>query len=207
MRHTEPIRKLALPATALAVLVVACGSSGPDDAPVPTAVAPRPVHGIAPTERVTGRYSLDGRERRIRLAVTPTLITRKRRADYVVVPRGRAVVQVDLRLDDTGRDRLDVQVASFAAVDSAGSRVHEAFRLPVRELEPGAANSARVVSVGSCSVAGARSRAADAIDPGAAAGAAPVAARRATAQRPERRRYRCERMLEPRAHGRRPRRG
>lgn len=148
MRHTELIRKLALPATALAVLVVACGSSGPDDAPVPTAVAPRPVHGIAPTERVTGRYSLDGRERLIRLAVTPTLITRKRRADYVVVPRGRAVVQVDLRLDDTGRDRLDVQVARFAAVDSAGSRVHEAFRLPVRELEPGAANSARVVSVG-----------------------------------------------------------
>ena len=131
-----------------AVLVVACGGSEPNDAPVTTAVAPRPVQGIAPTEKVAGRYSLDGRERRIRLAVTPTLITRKRRADYVVVPRGRSVVHVDLRLDDTGRDRLDLQVASFSAVDSAGARVHEAFRLPVRELEPGAANSARVLSVG-----------------------------------------------------------
>ena len=106
------------------------------------------MHGIAPTGHVAGRYSLDGRERRIRLAVTPTLITRKRRADYVVVPRGRAAVQVDLRLDETGRDRLDLQVVSLSAVDSAGSRVHEAFRLPVRELQPGAASSARVVSVG-----------------------------------------------------------
>lgn len=131
-----------------AVLMVACGGSEPSEAPVTTAVAPRPVQGIAPTEKVAGRYSLDGRERRIRVAVTPTLITRKRRADYVVVPRGRSVVQVDLRLDDTGRDRLDLRVASFSAVDSAGSRVHEAFRLPVREFEPGAANSARVVSVG-----------------------------------------------------------
>ena len=58
------------------------------------------------------------------------------------------MVQVDLRVDDRGRDRFDLRLARLAAVDSSGARVHEAFRLPERMVEPGTRTGARVVSVG-----------------------------------------------------------
>jgi hypothetical protein len=145
------IRAIAMSRPTVSILVAlavfgAFGCGDEDDPPAPEP-APQP-RGIAPPGRLAGSYSLDGRERRVRLTVTPTLVTRKRRNDYVVVPRGRAAVQVDLRLDDSGRDRFDLRLASFAAVDSDGRRVRESFRLPERRLEPGDPRSPRLVSVG-----------------------------------------------------------
>ena len=133
-------------ALVLACLAAGCGSGGDDGGDAPD--RPPAPQGLAPPERLAGTYSLDGRERRVRLAVTPTLITRKRRNDYAVVPRGRRMVQVDLRLDDSGRDRFDLRLASFEALDSGGARVRETFRLPVRSVEPGNPRGPRVVSVG-----------------------------------------------------------
>ena len=130
----------------LAVLVAVfacagCGGSGDDAATTaPTA---------APPQSIVGRYQLGGADRRVRTVVTPVLVTGRRTNDVVPTPRGTRQVQVDLRLDDRGRDRVDPQVLSVSAVDDAGTRLRESFRLPPRLLEPeDRAHSPRLLSVG-----------------------------------------------------------
>jgi hypothetical protein len=110
--------------------------------------AQRPAAGIAPPHQVAGSYALAGRERRVRTTITPMLVTGVRRNDAIPTPRGQRQLQVDLRFDDRGPDRLDPQVLSFTAVDSGGTRVGEAFRLPIRALEADDPASPRLLSVG-----------------------------------------------------------
>ncbi len=102
----------------------------------------------ASAKTIAGRYQLGGADRRVRTAIAPQLVTDRRRNDVVPTPRGTRQVQVDLRLDDRGRDPLDPQVISVSALDDAGRPLAESFRLPPRRLEPQRARSARVLSVG-----------------------------------------------------------
>jgi hypothetical protein len=139
---------LAALAGAAILVLASCDGDGDRSGSSTATTAESPGQTIAPARQVEGRYSLDAGERRVRLTIAPTLITRKRATDSVVVPPGREQVQVDVRLDDEGRDRLDLSTVRFAAVDDAGRRVHEAFRLPPRELEPESRSSPRIVSVG-----------------------------------------------------------
>jgi hypothetical protein len=133
---------------AAAIGFASCDAGGDSSGGRTGTTGASPAHAIAPARKVEARYSLDARERRVRVTITPTLITRKRGNDFAVVPPGRREVQVDVRLDDAGPDRLDPTVVRFAAVDDAGRLVGEAYRLPVRELEPGSRSSPRIVSVG-----------------------------------------------------------
>ena len=136
-------RRLRWPAAALLVAiawaVVACDEATDRPAPAErrTSVAPQ----------FTGSYTLNGRERRVRTSLAPGLVTRSRRNLYVIVPPARAAVIVDLRVDDRGRDPIDISLLRFAAVDSEGKRLAERFRLPVRKLTPGSKRSPRIVSV------------------------------------------------------------
>ncbi|HEY6779936.1 MAG TPA: hypothetical protein VI111_03230 [Thermoleophilaceae bacterium] len=134
--------RLALVALAALLGCAGCGGGGSDGAAtMPTAVAP--------AKSIVGHYALGGADRRVRTSITPLLITDRRRHDVVPTPRGTRQVQVDLRLDDRGRDRLDPQVISVSAVDDAGTVLSESFRLPPRLLEPAdRAHSPRVLSVG-----------------------------------------------------------
>lgn len=133
--------RLALAVLAGLVVCAGCGSDGGGATTAPDAVAP--------AKPIAGRYQLGGADRRVRTAVTPVLITDRRRNDVVPTPRGTRQVQVDLRLDDRGRDRIDPQVLSVSAVDDAGGALRESFRLPPRLLEPeDRAQSPRLLAVG-----------------------------------------------------------
>ena len=125
----------------LAALALAsgCGDGAGGEATTATPV---------PAKTIAGRYQLGGADRRVRTSIAPLLVTDRRRNDVVPTPRGTRQVQVDLRLDDRGRDRLDPQVISVSAIDDAGRSLKESFRLPPRRLEPQAARSPRVLSVG-----------------------------------------------------------
>lgn len=134
-------------AAALCTLASCSGDEDRSDGGSPTS-SPSPAPTLAPARLVVGRYPWNFRERRVRTTVAPTLITRSRRNDYSVVPPGKEEVQIDVRLEDTGRDRLDLTVLRFGAVDDAGRRVREALRLAPRKVEPQSRSSPRIVSVG-----------------------------------------------------------
>ena len=140
-----PTRRLFHAQLAFAALVTIAGCGGGAEG---SGDAQRPAAGIAPPRLVAGSYALAGRERRVRTTITPVLVTDRRRNDAIPTPRGRRQLQVDLRLDDRGRDRLEPQVLSFAAVDGNGARVGEAFRLPLRHAQPNDPNGPRLLSVG-----------------------------------------------------------
>ncbi len=128
----------------LATLAVLSGCGGePGEDAATTAPA-----SVAPAKTIAGHYQLGGADRRVRTAIAPVLVTDRRRNDVVPTPRGTRQVQVDLRLDDRGRDRLDPQVISVSAIDTAGMPASESFRLPPRRLEPQRSDSARLLSVG-----------------------------------------------------------
>jgi hypothetical protein len=110
---------------------------------------------LAPPQHVTGRYSLDGQEQVVRSTVAPTLIAEGRR-NAAVAPKGRRAVQVDVRIADSGRDPINPDVLRFTARDSGGTTLPEKFRVPIHKLEPTAAHSPRVLSVGFFVARGAR---------------------------------------------------
>jgi hypothetical protein len=138
--------QLALVAAVTLVAISGCGG-GAQRADTDVGSASPPA-AAAPPRLIAGGYALQGRERRVRTTVTPVLITTTRRNDAIPTPRGRHQVQVDLRLDDRGHDRLDPQILSFSARDGSGASVGEAFRQPIRTLEADDPGSPRLLSVG-----------------------------------------------------------
>lgn len=130
---------------ASAVVLPGCASDDDGAGDASTTAAPS---GLASPRRLEGSYTLNGYVREVSFTLTPTLVTRDRRSEVATLPPGRALVVVDVRVDDDGPDHFDTELARFTVSDTRGRRHGERLRLPTRRLEPGSRSGARVLAPG-----------------------------------------------------------